>query len=67
MGDIVILDCDENKIDSPFDDVHMLPNDIVSITVDPIYSEQKVAQNGAAKSVHLCRVFTINVFNLTIN
>ncbi len=33
------------------------------ITVDPVYSERV----GAAKSVHLRRVFTINVFNLTIN
>jgi hypothetical protein len=32
-------------------------------TVDPVYSERV----GAAKSVHLRRVFTINVFNLTIN
>jgi hypothetical protein len=32
-------------------------------TVDPVYSERV----GAAKSVDLRRVFTINVFNLTIN
>ncbi len=32
-------------------------------TVDPVYSEGV----GAAKSVHLRRVFTIKVFNLTIN
>ncbi len=32
-------------------------------TVDPVYSERV----GAAKNVHLRRVFTINVFNLTIN
>ncbi len=32
-------------------------------TVDPVYRERI----GAAKSVHLRRVFTINVFNLTIN
>ncbi len=32
-------------------------------TIDPVYSERI----GAAKSVHLRRVFTINVFNLTIN
>jgi hypothetical protein len=32
-------------------------------TVDPVYSEWV----GAAKSVHYKRVFTINVFNLTIN
>ncbi len=32
-------------------------------TVDPVYSEWI----GAAESVHLRRVFTINVFNLTIN
>ncbi len=32
-------------------------------TVDPVYSERI----GAAKSVHLRRIFTINVFNLTIN
>jgi hypothetical protein len=32
-------------------------------TVDTVYSERV----GAAKSVHLRRVFTINVFNLTIN
>ncbi len=32
-------------------------------TVIPVYSERV----GAAKSVHLRRVFTINVFNLTIN
>jgi hypothetical protein len=32
-------------------------------TVDPVYSERV----GAVKSVHLRRVFTINVFNLTIN
>ncbi len=32
-------------------------------TVDPVYSERV----GAAKSVHLRRVFTINVLNLTIN
>jgi hypothetical protein len=32
-------------------------------TVDPLYSER----TGAAKSIHLRRVFTINVFNLTIN
>jgi hypothetical protein len=32
-------------------------------TVDPLYSEQV----GTAKCVHLHRVFTINVFNLTIN
>ncbi len=35
----------------------------LSNTVDPVYSERV----GAAKSVHLRRVFTINVFNLTIN
>jgi hypothetical protein len=32
-------------------------------TVNSVYSERV----GAAKSVHLSRVFTINVFNLTIN
>jgi hypothetical protein len=32
-------------------------------TVDPVYSERF----SAAKSVHLRWVFTINVFNLTIN
>jgi hypothetical protein len=32
-------------------------------TVDPVYSERI----GATKSVHLRQVFTINVFNLTIN
>jgi hypothetical protein len=32
-------------------------------TVNPVYSERV----GAAKSVHNNRVFTINVFNLTIN
>ncbi len=36
---------------------------IKSNTVDPVYSERV----GAAKSVHLHWVFTINVFNLTIN
>jgi hypothetical protein len=35
----------------------------VSYKVDPVYSERV----GTAKSVHLRRVFTINVFNLTIN
>jgi hypothetical protein len=35
----------------------------IYITVDPVYSERV----GAAKSVQLRRVFTINVFNLTIN
>ncbi|XP_054157247.1 DENN domain-containing protein 1B-like [Oppia nitens] len=29
LGDIVILDCDDNRIDSPFDDIHMLPTDVV--------------------------------------
>ncbi|CAG2164946.1 unnamed protein product, partial [Oppiella nova] len=29
LGDIVILDCDDNKIESPFDDVQTLPTDIV--------------------------------------
>jgi hypothetical protein len=33
------------------------------LTFDSIFSERV----GAAKSVHLRRVFTINVFNLTIN
>jgi hypothetical protein len=32
----------------------------LQITVDPLYSERV----GAAKSIHLRRVFTINVFNL---
>ncbi len=32
-------------------------------TVGPVYNERV----GAAKSVHLRRVFTINVFNLTTN
>jgi hypothetical protein len=36
---------------------------VQAVTVDPVCSEQV----GAAKSVHLRRVFTINVFNLTIN
>ncbi len=36
---------------------------VIIITVDPVYSERV----GAAKSVHLRRVFTINIFNLTIN
>jgi hypothetical protein len=38
---------------------------IISInnTVDPVYSERV----GAAKSVHLRRVFITNVFNLTTN
>ncbi len=35
----------------------------ITTTVDPVYSERV----GAAKSVHLRRVFTINVFNLTIS
>jgi hypothetical protein len=35
----------------------------VRYTVDPVYNERV----GAAKTVHYNRVFTINVFNLTIN
>jgi hypothetical protein len=34
-----------------------------SYTVDFVYSERI----GAAKSVHQRQVFTINVFNLTVN
>jgi len=34
-----------------------------TVTVDPVYSERV----STAKSVHLRRVFTINIFNLTIN
>jgi hypothetical protein len=36
---------------------------VSQVTVDPVYNKRV----GAAKSVHLRRVFTINVFNLTIN
>ncbi len=35
----------------------------IGYTVNPVYSERVCA----AKSVHLRRVFTINVINLTIN
>jgi hypothetical protein len=35
----------------------------VSYTVDPLYSERV----GVAKSVNNNRIFTINVFNMTIN
>jgi hypothetical protein len=44
----------------------LFKENLVSIlihTVDPVYSERV----GAAKSVRFCRVFTINVFNLTTN
>jgi hypothetical protein len=40
-----------------------IENSVLKITVDPVYSERV----GAAKSVHNNRVFTIKVFNLTIN
>ncbi|KAI1300261.1 DENN domain-containing protein 1A [Halotydeus destructor] len=30
LGDIVILDADANKIETPFDDLHMLPTEIIS-------------------------------------
>ena len=31
LGDIVILDADSDRIETPFDDVHLLPTDVVSI------------------------------------
>ncbi len=42
---------------------NLLLEESFETTVDPVYSERV----GAAKSVHLRRVFTINVINLTIN
>ena len=30
LGDVVILDADDNRIESPFDDLHMLPTEIIS-------------------------------------
>jgi hypothetical protein len=42
----------------------ILDNRSQYITVDPVYSEQ---QKVGTKSVHNNWVFTINVFNLTIN
>ncbi len=42
---------------------HRILHIINSNTVDPVYSERV----GPAKSVHNNRVFTINVFNLTIS
>lgn len=30
IGEVVILDLDENRLDSPFDDVHMLPVEVIS-------------------------------------
>lgn len=30
LGDIVILDADSDRIETPYDDVHLLPTDIVS-------------------------------------
>lgn len=31
LSEIVVLDADENRVTSPFDDVSVLPNEIVSI------------------------------------
>lgn len=33
VGDVVILDADNNTIETPFDDVHNLPSEVVSILV----------------------------------
>lgn len=30
LGDVVILDLDAGKVETPFDDLHMLPTEIVS-------------------------------------
>ncbi len=62
---ILIFDLLQNKL-KLFETYHLC-NTVIMIagvtTVDPLYSERV----GPAKSVHLRRVFTINVFNLTIN
>lgn len=33
VGEVVILDADNNTIETPFDDVHNLPSEVVSTAV----------------------------------
>ncbi|CAG2101668.1 unnamed protein product [Medioppia subpectinata] len=46
LGDIVILDCDHNRVDSPFDDVQMLPTDIVHTLRKSLRNPMSVSMLG---------------------
>ncbi|RWS31010.1 DENN domain-containing protein 1A-like protein [Leptotrombidium deliense] len=50
LGELVILDADENKIETPFDDVHTLPTDIVSFLKKNLRNTNLMVSDGVART-----------------
>ncbi|RWS17035.1 DENN domain-containing protein 1A-like protein, partial [Dinothrombium tinctorium] len=50
LGDIVILDADENKIDSPFNDIQTLPTEIVSFLKKNLKNTNLMLGDGVSRT-----------------
>ena len=50
LGDVVILDADENKIESPFDDLHMLPTEIISFLKKSLRPQNHLLGDSVART-----------------